>query len=76
MLLPVGDVVSRLFAFTEDEGNAPDSRDSYENVDCPGSKASCTSKHPGNQVKLEYSDQTPVDSTDDKQDKCDFVPHG
>lgn len=75
VLLPVGDAVGWLFAFAEEERNAPDSRDGYKNVDCTGSKASCASKHPGNQVKLENSDETPVDSADNKQDECDFVPH-
>lgn len=73
--MSVGDVVSRLFASAEEEGDAPDSRDRYENVDCPGSKASSTSKHPGDQIKLKDPDQTPVDSADNKQDECDFVPH-
>ena len=62
-----------LLARTEQKAYAPQSRKSDHGIDYTAGKCALTSEYPGNKVKLEYTDKTPVDTADYRNYKCNSI---
>ena len=75
MGLSVDILYSELLISAEEKRDAPYCRDSYKNVDGTAEDASCAAEKPCYHIKLEYTDQSPVYSSDYQKNKSNFVPH-
>jgi hypothetical protein len=59
----------------EQEGNAPQSGKTDDSVNNTTENCVLTAKDPGNQIELENTDQTPVNTADDRQDQRQNIQH-
>ena len=59
----------------EQEGHAPQCGDRHKNINGTADERRRTAEKPCHQVEFEHADQTPVDTADDKQNQCEFIPH-
>lgn len=65
---------NRIFV-PEEQGNAPQCGQADQCVNDTADYAGRATADKGNQVKLEKTDQTPVDPADDGQDQSNFIKH-
>ena len=56
-------------SFAEEQGNAPDSRQCDDRINDAAEYCVLTAEDPCDKVKLEKTDATPVQSTNDRQNK-------
>lgn len=60
-------------AFAEQKGNAPDACQSNEGINNPADNGVLAAKDPGDDIKTENTDRTPVDCADNRQQQREFV---
>lgn len=70
-----GGAQSDLLISAEEERDAPHGRNSHKNVNSSCDKAAGAAEEPGDEVEFKDTDQTPVYSAHDEQNKSDLVPH-
>ena len=61
--------------FPEQEGSAPQTGETDDSVDDAAEERILTAKEPCNKIKLKDTDQTPVDTADDRQDQSKHIDH-
>ena len=68
------DLLRGLIAQTEQQRAAPDSGDRHQDIHDPAQHGGSTAKQPCHEVKLEDTDQAPVQTADDQQCQKDLIP--
>jgi len=66
LLLLLGQIVKQ-------KADGPDGAQSDQCVHNAADNGIHTAEQPGDQIELENTDQSPVDSADDQQCQCDFI---
>ena len=72
--------VFRLFVavaklLSEQEGSTPQTSQTNDGIDDAAEERVLTAKEPCNKIKLKDTDQTPVDTADDRQDQSKHIDH-
>ncbi len=65
--------MSRLFVWTEEQGDAPKTRQTDESIDDAGENRHLSAAEKCHGVKAEQTDAAPVQSSDNGQDQCELV---
>ena len=76
--VPIQKSVSELLdriVFLEEQGYTPYCRSSNEGIYDPADNRTHTAEKECYEIKLEDTDESPVDAADDKQRQSDLVPH-
>ena len=60
---------------SEEQGNAPDSRKGDNRVNNTAENVGGSAEYPCNQVKLEKTNESPVQRADDYKNKTNFIKH-
>ena len=70
-------LVSRIdsASVSEKKGNAPDSREGDNRVNNAAENVGGSAEYPCNQVKLEKTNESPVQRADDYKNKTKFIKH-
>ena len=77
ILRDLSDLADGIFrvSFSEEKGNAPDSRKCDDRVNDAAEQGVLSAEDPGDEVKLEKTDAAPVQSADDRQNERKSVEH-
>ena len=75
ILRDLSDLADGIFrvSFSEEKGNAPDSRKCDDRIDDAAEKRVLSAEDPGDKIELEKADATPVYSAYNYKRKCYFV---
>ena len=71
----IGVLFSYKLVFLEEQGYTPYCRSSNEGIYDPADNRTHTAEKECYGIKLEDTDESPVDAADDKQRQSDLVPH-
>ena len=60
---------------SEQQSNTPHRSQCHKDIHYPAEDSACAAEKPRNKVKAENTNQSPVQSADNEQNKCDLVKH-
>lgn len=77
ILRDLSDLADGIFrvSFSEEKGNAPDSRKCDDRIDDAAEKRVLSAEDPGDKIELEKADAAPVQCADDRQNERKSVEH-
>lgn len=68
-------IVDNGVSFAEEKGNTPESGKAHQNVNNTADDSTLSSENPGDDIKTEKTDASPVKTADDQKNKRDSIEY-